>query len=751
MATNPFTTMETDPATGLPKQKKDQPYLNEGGTGYLPTVPAQPAMPNLPKPSAQTPANPTAEQVGQGNLNTIGTAQNAVTKALNPSQTLQNSEQMVLKQQADPNFGYDPASYNANALSNYDLQKAQGAKSFKQSNADIGGSGVVQENLLKTLMQNTSDRSNLENNLNQQAYETSKKNWADAITAGNTQAKAGSDIFSQGINNLTSVAGAGEGIANRLEQEKLSTLGFDQNTKLAAQQHGYDLEKLTATFGHDVVMAGINQGYDLEKMDRSFGNDMTKLVTASNLDTQSKSTLMELQDRIDTKQLLTQEDFTAVQNDLNRQAQIALQKGDQAGAQALESLRGQIAEKAQAAQNVFSHSERVGTQAWQTGERISDQDFQTAKNYYDWAQKNAEQANDIDAQKTIADMRAKTDLQMQTQGFGQQEKMAYIASQIEEAKANGDVGRQETLYSFQTTQDLEKMAAQGRLDEAKINLQGEISKALAEQDFTKATTLQMSQQIWEANQADKNRAIEETRTALEAKGADVKALFDGYESGAIDVNTVTSMLKGLASDLGVTVSPADPLGTEHQVVKEFNQTKLQFALSHPKLAAKDAAGNTILADTLEAQTAFNDFYNKSIYGEDSSTKGTSASNATAWNGVMRGNAKFTIAPPVEGSTFKMPNGSTYTRAAGNVEDYNGVQSFSAVDSATGETVQVIANHGVKYSEYPNVIFDPKITKEEADQIMANPSANSTEALKRGYASSNWGNDILINSTKKATV
>ncbi len=679
---------------------------------------SQPANIPYEQPDQLTPVvKPPVSKTVQGNDTVIQTAQQSALAAQNkPNETMGLVQQGVQGLLKNP-LGYDQKKYQQNQLEQYDRNRASAMKAYQQSTADVANTGVNAEKAYNFAMQGAQGRSDLENQLTMEQAAKEREAMLSAISAGQGVTQTQSGLDEAAFNRLIGARGAAEG-------ERAQTAGF----------------------GQDIQKMAIAQGYDLAKLDKAFGNEMAQMVAASNLDTAAKTTLMNLQDQIDTGRLLKTQDFEAIQNDIARQHQIALQKGDQTGAQALETLRGQINAKAQEAQNVYNSAERVATQSWQTGERISEQDFQAATNYFNQAQENARQLNDLEGEKIITEMKGKLDLQMQTQEMGQQEKMAFIGAQIAEAAAGNDYGRQKMLISFQTTQELEKMAAAGDIDAARMNLQAQIDDSLAQKDYVRTDALQTSRMVFEGNEKAKDRALDEYRISLEEKSQKVAELFQAYDAGAISLDSIMNLVKPFAKDMGITVTAPDPMATEKEIIKEFNQTKLQFALTHPEFAVTVEGQITGLNNSSEAQKAFNDFMNKTYYGTTGGEKGTSPETAILYNPLKLGDGgTFSINPPAEGETFKVQGGDTFTRDAGNVNKYNGRDSYSAT-SSNGEKVQVIAGSGIKYSTAPQLVFDPSIPKSEVDKIIALSTAggnalpyNLTNNLKSlGYTATSWG-------------
>lgn len=486
----------------------------------------------------------------------------------------------------------------------------------------------------------------------------------------------------QQINDLAKMAVSQGYNLQTIEQQQQNTvelqrLGFDQQTQLNAQQFGYDLTKLETAndfqamsqdvdnklklamqandaasaekltilkgqidaaaqvkaqenaielqnlgYSQQVQLMAQQQGYDLIKLDKTFGNEMSKLIAATNLDTQSKSTLMELQGKIDTNQLLTQQDFTAIQNDLDRQASVAAQDKDIAAEENITKLRGEIDAKAQEAQNNFVDTQRVATQAWQTGERISTEDFSKATQYYDWAMKNAQQTNDIEAQKTIETMRSNTQLAMQTNEMSQEEKMAYLQNQFREAAANNDTTRQKDILAFTYAQDLSKMEKETSLQYATDMVRYNIDKALNEGNYAHAEAMQQTLLQSQSKEAALNRTVDMAQLQLQERGVDLTAknaewekLKEGVAAGSVNPEVLYEYLDEVADSAGVTIEPVDTLAVYKEAQQQYSSLQQQFGLSNPNYVKNATTGEL----TDEGKVAFNQYYNESVFGSSTIT------------------------------------------------------------------------------------------------------------------------------------
>jgi hypothetical protein len=700
------------PNQTIPYEQPDQltpvikPFQGPQANSQLPGVNPLPAASNQPILSA----------INQGALS----AQNQQ----NPTMGLvQQNVQKVLKNPMGE--GYDPNKYMNNQLEQYDRNRGSAMLAFQQSNADISNTGAGREKAYNYAMQGAQGRSDLENKIQFDQGAAEREAMLKSLTAGSDVVKTQSGLDESAFNRLINAQGAAEGGLNRQSAEKMQATGFANTVEL--EKLGYD---------QDVQKMAIANGYDLVKMDKTFGNEMTKLVTESNLDTASKTSLMTLQDAFDTGRLLKTQDFEAIQKDLDRQEKIALQNGDIAGQIQIQTLRGEIDAKAQEAQQNYNTSERYATQAYSTLERIDKQTYDTASKYIDQNLAIARANNDADNESMLMDKKGILDLKMQTNEMGQEERMAFLNNEYATSMANGNVDRQRQIITFQTGQTLETMAAEGNIKEGQMQIQAGIDEAMAQSDFVRADALQTSRFVFDGQEKTKDRVLDQARLDLTAKTTAFDSLFKAFDAGTVSADSVMSLVKSAMKDYGITVTEPDPMATEKELNKEFNQTKIQFALSHPEFAFTDGGIVTGLQKTPEAQKAFNDFINKTVYGATGSEQGTTPETAVGWNGIQDDQPKFSITPPAEGSVFKMPNGSTYTRSVGNLSNYNGRESYSAVDSSTGETIQVIAGEGIKYSSAPQRVFDPSMSKAEVDQYMKNSQYPYSKVP--GYTATSWG-------------
>lgn len=740
-----FSTMATNQTGTTQKKQQQLPYLNENqqNQGILPVV------------------QPTQQGVQQGNTQVLATAQNQALQQPQNTQTQQQTAEMTQKMMTDPNFGFNQQKYNTTALSGFDADRAAAMQKARQGVADVAGSGQVQENLIKTLMTQNVDRSQLENQLNLEGADREKQNWIDAINAGYAQSRAEQEAYTQGINNLLNVRGAyepersqaqgqqnaidlakigqqnvleqmaqqhGYNLAEMTEAQKselikmatqqgynLQTLSEQQKNTLAqmAQAYGFDVNKMTlqqqqdllkmstqqgynlqtlneqqkndlskmaAAFGYDLatmseeqknqlaqmaVQQGytveqinlaqqnaiymqnlgynqdiqkmaLQQGYDLTKMDKAFGQEITKLTTATNLDTASKTALMNLQAKIDVDQLTRSQDWQEVQNELDRQAEAAAQAGDADLQRELLTLRGEIDAKAQEAEMEFQNSQRIATQSWTTGERMDTQQFEKAMNYFDWAQKQAEQDRNVSLTRWVEEKRSQTELAMQVNDMAHDQKMAYLTTELASAEADKDVGRQQTILSYQANIQAAEDERNFGYETALTNLQGNIQKAIADGDNVAAAALQKSELEYRANRDTQEFALQRAAQELEAKGINLDIINTQYEQVLATYGEeaadeyMAQTLKSQGIDTSDWAIPDKQQAALQAMNEEYDLMQQQFLQTHPEYTVKTTEKQLVTDPTNglriwrdvpvdaispEGMKSFNEYYNYTMYGE----------------------------------------------------------------------------------------------------------------------------------------
>ena len=337
------------------------------------------------------------------------------------------------------------------------------------------------------------------------------------------------------------------------------------------------------------------------------------------MDIQGQSALMNLKASIDKGMLVADQDFKAVQAGLDRAQQNAMQDKTGTLQKELVKLQGEVDTARQESQNKFAESQRVATQSWQSGEAIRGEDAAKAAQYFDWEKKDLAQKNDLEGQKALATLKNQFDLGIQTQGMAHDGKMLMLKSQYDEAKANGDVNRQKDILGFSYTQDIAKMTVADGFDKAKITMQGDIQKALQAGDFEHAEAMQKALFTQQSTENGKDRVIQEAQLALQAKGINLQEIEQQYaqleklvQAGTLDKSVLTDFVGKTLKGTNVTLKPPDPLAAQKEADKEFAGLQQEYLRTHPEYM------NEVGGLKPEGRTAFNEFVNKSMYGEGTS-------------------------------------------------------------------------------------------------------------------------------------
>lgn len=280
-----FSDMAIDPKTGKAKVKA----APGGGTGTqtqttLPYI--DPKNPDALLPNVQQASNTGLQQ---GSNQVLATAQNkAMSGAIAQDPIAGKTSEMVQKMQSDPSFGYQGDQYKANFLSNFDYNQANAVKDFKEQNADLGGHGETNSQLMKTILSGNIDRSNLENTINMQNIDRAKQDWADAIAAGNTQTTQNAALEKSAIDNLLGVRSGYEGEANRQSSEKVAEWNVDlekwkteQSVNLTRQGWTEESARQKTQIDADALQGSLDRALEKTLADLNLGMEYKKLAQAA--------------------------------------------------------------------------------------------------------------------------------------------------------------------------------------------------------------------------------------------------------------------------------------------------------------------------------------------------------------------------------------------------------------------------------------------------------------------------------------
>lgn len=585
----------------------DTVYNSTGGVNATtPTDPTKKKNLNLPyMQTGQNQVMPLASTAVNAGANAQGqpTGQLAPMQQLpqmNQQQMIQNTYQQASQQNQDPlqslignTYAQQIQNYDQNAnqslqntLENYDVQKAKAFEAARQAGAGAADSGIFQNDLLQTQLQNLRDRGNLEQQTKTANLENLNKVLSGAQTSA-TQQQTANDQF---MKNLIAATQAGEGQANRQQTAEENEL--DRQHDIAMQKGDIEGAKEIERIKGEIQSGLQKESFAQESKENAL--DRTNALLLSNNDIQGNKDLTILKSKLDADQATTNYERQQAMDALARAHDIAIQNGDIAGKLAIEKLQGEITSQINRETQAWQTGERVASQAFTTTERLSTQDYDAGQKYLDReTQKSMQmqdyynslnlQSNEFNQQETmakltsdleearadndfgraqileklkgqieaglqddaqasakelaqmeqsnqryLADQNANLQLKMQLQGFGHDEQLRYLDAQIAESKANGDTERSRQLMSYQTQLNLQELGAKAGYEEKKAYLDNELAKALQDNDAEHAEVLQKARLDQEAQQFSEEIIIKRAVQALEEKKVNIAQVENDY-------------------------------------------------------------------------------------------------------------------------------------------------------------------------------------------------------------------------------
>ena len=545
---------------------------------------------------------------------------------------------------ADPNQGQNYQQQIDTRLAQEDRNRAQTLETARAGLGRASGSSLNQTALMNIALQGNEARADLQTQLENDAAKKQQENLLAALAAGRAGTQTEQDVYNTNINALKTAIGAPDierqgaitakeaastrnwqaeqndldrqleikkqagDIAGQKEIEQLKAkltleqMASEQNWKGIQNQLDRDIQTSMQSNDINAVRQNLLTQLDYNKQEAAAGRTFTAEQNAMNrilettlktMDIDSAKVLTELKGKIDSGMLTQEQDWKTAQAALDRSAAEALQKGDIQGQIAITQLKGEIDQLAQKAQQDWTTAERVSSQIYNTSERIDQNAANLAMKKLDIDAQKALQENDINAQKYIEKQKADLQLKLQTQGFNQEEKMAYIDAQLADAKANGDVDRQKQIIQFQTQENLTTMAAEFGYDKAIESVKGDIQKALQNNDFVNAEALQKARLDAEATQAAENRVLEKARIALEEKQVDMQQLESQYAQisdlvaqGVLDPSAQFEFVTKTLQAHGVDTAGYNMVDATEAAKKalnnEYELQRMQFIQTHPE-------------------------------------------------------------------------------------------------------------------------------------------------------------------------
>lgn len=614
------------------------------------------AAPKAPKPlptwDNQVQNVPLASQqnaTAQGNEQVLQTAQQKSMGGFQ-SPTMDTVVQQTQNLLKDPSMGKDYAGEKQLALEQQNRNMNQQLETLRQQTAPTSYTGQNLRNLTNVALQAVQQRADTGRQIDIEQNKAQREAMLQALTQGQNVAQQERGMFDQDIQNLLATRGAYEGEANRAQQNSVLDKTFLQDMEKMRSTQDWqgvqsaldrELQKATSegNWANARELEAMRGKFEIERLasqqdfqgaQAEIDRQLQKALTEGNW--QNAKELEQIRGTFDIQKLVSQQDFQGAQSALDRELEKALTEGNWQNAVELTQMKGEIDKQMQIAQQEFAKSERIATQGWQSSERISSQDFETTlKNLEIQAQK-AMQAGDFEQAKYLQEQDAMVRLKMQTQEYNQQEKMAYLGQQLEEARANNDVDRQKQILTFQHSQEMETILQQQGFQSAQEYANQQFQLAMQSNDFAQAQALQETQLKFQAAEAVKDRALEEARVALQARGLDMQQVEQRYniinqeiEAGRAAPDAALNYLNSQLAGSGITLTPVDAEQARKEALdSEYAGQLYQFGLTHPEYI--DQTTGEI---NEEGRKAFNSFYNMVIYGAKGAPSAGTTTNVTS--------------------------------------------------------------------------------------------------------------------------
>jgi len=536
-----------------------------------------------------------------------------------------------------------PGVSQAEKIARENLAVAQAAKE-KKIREDLTTQGFrdtgkfISEGIVKSENQQQRERQDLERQLiadrataSQQAVGQglqSSQNLLGMIQGGEAQ-KAENDV-KLAITELQGKISAGEQVT-ALEHDKMEK-ALDRAQSLAEQTNDLNakqkIEDLRAQLAREGILSTEKIAVARIASDESIAN----------LNIGAQESILRLKSELDTDRLMVEQDFTEARDQLAQEHELAVQSENITAQKEIEEMQANLQLVMQEKAQEYENAQRIATQSWQTTERLGEQDFVNAENFLKMEHALAVQNNDIEAQLKIADDRNMLQLKLQTNDMTHDEKMTHLKAQLDEAKADKDVGRQKDIMTFAHTQEMEKVLQEQGFKESMLYVQNELDQALQNNEFENGKVLMQLKHQQEMKIHQDNLAVDQMRIDLQQAGIDMAEQQQAYDfikneiaEGRADPGDLRTFLEntvnGIPDDFEFT--DPDPNAVQNAISADWVNQQYQYAIVQGDadgdgmldagIYEKDAQGNNIfvgLAD--EHAQDFNNHMNETIYGKDTS-------------------------------------------------------------------------------------------------------------------------------------
>jgi hypothetical protein len=532
---------------------------------------------------------------------------------------------------------------------------------LRRNTADIGNTGAQGLALQNLGLQQAQQRADLAFDQQAEANRVNREALLQAISAAGQREQLGADIQSQSLNDLIASGQLGQQGAALDVQQRIAQMDNDlqlriQNNELTFEeaqmesdnrqrqldrelQREIEAGRLSIAdrellqqarqfdsrleFDQWATQAGLDDAQasrvweSTERLkDRTFQSTENALDRANQLDIQkmsieSQTALAELQAKLATDQLLLAQDFESVQAQLNRDLDVAMQNGDfQHAMRILETQNDFAAAQAQADRE-FARSERVATQTWQSGEAISDRDFQkgmaTLEHKYNLAVQNRDFANQRMLQQSMMEF----EMAKQYNTFSQEERMAQLNNDLAEAQANNDVMRQQAIMGYGHSLEMNRIASEQGFEAAMRQHEMLHQAALQNADHVQAEVLQRKEFEFRAEQAIEDRLLQQASLSLQARGLSMREF--ETKLAAAQSSGDPQAVESLYEEMGIDFDPARVAQSiRENIAEEFDLQRLAFAQTAPDDMVTISPDGTRELN-IAGLEAFNEHVNGTIY------------------------------------------------------------------------------------------------------------------------------------------
>lgn len=381
----------------------------------------------------------------------------------------------------DPSQGMNYQQNINNRLTQADRENAQAVETARQGMAGAAGSSMNQQALMELALKGAEGKADLQTSLESEAAKQKQSAMIAALAEGRATSATEQNQYSANIDALVKARGAAD-----------TEMGLTQKTESEALNRGLELAKSNQNANLQVALANIDsatkQGLQVNQQDwQAAQNELDRQaqVALQSGDIQGQKDIAKLKNDLEVQLLVAQQDFTGAQNALDRQLQVAMQNNDIQGQKDIAKLKSDL-----------EVEQMVKQQNWEGAQKALDRQLQTSL-----------QANDLAATKENLQRQLDYDKQKEASGQAFTAEQNALNRTLEYTLKNLDIDSAKALTELKSkldsgllTQEQDWKGAQATLDRAasealqKNDIQGqiEITKLKGELDAAQ----QKSQQQW---------------------------------------------------------------------------------------------------------------------------------------------------------------------------------------------------------------------------------------------------------------